>query len=227
MLKQFSRSLVNLYFARSEAEKGLLLSCFFGLSLVCFRVVYTGQIHFVWLLWNLFLALVPYLLTRTAMRQLQWIESNIRFFLLFFTWLFFIPNSFYIITDLFHLEDQKVMPRWYDLALLFSFAWNGFFLGISSLRQMQTILQCKWPQVKEWQFFYPVMVLNALGVYIGRYLRYNSWDVITNPFDLTSDVLSLLVHPLRNRLDLSMIVCYAVLLSVLCIAIKRMAKALS
>jgi uncharacterized membrane protein len=141
-------------------------------------------------------------------------------------WLLFLPNSFYIITDLFHLQLREGVPYWFDLALIFSFAWNGILLGAASIRQMEKMLSVKWTAIREWQFVYPLMLLNALGIYIGRYLRYNSWDVVANPFQLTEDVFYLLVHPVRNRLDWSMIICYAVFMSLIYLAIKRMSKAL-
>lgn len=226
MIKRIFYRLANFYHGQTELEKGLILPCLFSISLVCFRVAYTKQWYFTWLTWNLFLALVPYLLTRFAMRRPQWIESNIRFSLLFVSWILFLPNTFYIITDLFHLEDRKTVPLWFDLVLIFSFAWNGIQFGAVSIRQMERLLMAKWPNVKEWQFVYPMMALNALGIYIGRFLRYNSWDVVTNPLALAEDVLYLLVHPLRNRFDWSMIVCYAVFMSLIYLAMKRMSRSL-
>ena len=91
---------------------------------------------------------------------------------------------------------------------------------------MEKMIQAKLPQLSEWQFVYPMMLLNAFGVYIGRYLRYNSWDVIANPFQLTEDIVYLLIHPIRNRFDWSMILCYSVFMTSIYLAIKRMSKAL-
>lgn len=210
---------------KTALEKGLLWPCLFSIGLVLFRVVYTKEGLFAWLVWNLFLAFLPYLFTRTAVRRPAWIESNSRFALLFTAWLLFLPNSFYIVTDLFHLEERKAVPLWFDLVLIFSFAWNGILLGIASIRQMEKILLCKWPRLKEWQFVYPMMLLNAVGIYIGRYLRYNSWDVIADPLGLTGDMLYLFLHPLRNRFDWGMILCYAVFMSLVYTATKRMHNA--
>src|SRR5829696_1380945 len=179
MFKRIQNSfLFRQYSAKTELERLLMLSCFFSIGLTAIRIIYTDQWRFAWLTWNLFLALVPYLLTRFAMHHLSWIESKVKFALLFVTWLLFIPNSFYIITDLFHLEMAEHIPLWFDLALIFSFAWNGILLGIISVRQMEKMVQLNFHFIAEWQFVYPIMLLNAFGIYIGRYLRYNTWDVI-------------------------------------------------
>ena len=227
MLKHLQQSfLFKFYLTKTELERLLILSCLFSTGLTAVRILYTHNLRFAWLTWNLFLALVPYLLTKFAVQNISWIEKRRKFVLLFSVWLLFLPNSFYIITDLFHLEVASRIPLWFDLALIFSFAWNGILLGVVSIRMMEKMVQLNFPAIKEWQFVYPLMLLNAFGVYIGRYLRYNSWDVIADPFQLTEDIVYLVVHPLRHRLDWSMIVCYAVFMTLIYLAVKRMSKAL-
>ena len=215
----FQRSYAN----KSEIEKVLILSCLFSFSLAFARVMYTGQLMFLSLIWNLFLGFIPYLLSRFLMQHIQWIETKWKFALTTIAWLLFIPNSFYIITDLFHLEERSVIPLWFDLALIFSFAWNGLILGVLSVRQMEKIWETKW-QWSELFFIYPVMLLNAFGIYIGRYLRYNSWDVISNPLGLSEDVIYLLLHPIRHRFDWSMIFCFSVFMTLLYLTIKKLSK---
>jgi uncharacterized membrane protein len=73
-------------------------------------------------------------------------------------------------------------------------------------------------------FILPVMFLNALGIYVGRFLRFNSWDVIANPLQLAGDIMYLFLHPLRNRFDWSMIICYSMLMTVIYLTIKKLAK---
>lgn len=228
MYKQLQSNFIlhKLYFNKPEIERLLLLSCFFSIGLTGVRILYTGQWMFAWLSWNLFLAVVPYLISRFATGKPTWIKNNFKSALLFIAWLLFIPNSFYIITDLFHLEIRTGIPLWFDLALIFSFAWNGILLGVLSVRQMEKIAQLKFPSMGEWKFVYPIMLLNAFGVYIGRYLRYNTWDVIANPFQLTNDLIYLLIHPVRHRFDWSMIFCYSIFMTLIYLAIKRMSKAL-
>src|SRR5688572_24254337 len=125
----------RIYFGKTEIEKVLILSCLFGLAMSFARVVYTGQLLFLSLIWNLFLAFIPLCISKFMMRHPQWIEERWKFGLSFTVWLLFIPNSFYIITDLFHLQERSEIPMWFDLTLIFSFAWNGLLLGIWSLRQ--------------------------------------------------------------------------------------------
>jgi uncharacterized membrane protein len=214
----------SIYFLKSEINRLLLTSVAFGLLMVMARIVYTGQLTFAFLLWNLFLAFVPYLLSYQLLMRPAWIESNWKFASLFTIWLLFVPNSFYILTDLFHLYDSDAVPRWYDLMLIFSFAWNAMLLGILSVRQMEKIIQARWQLKNEWFFVYPIMWLNAEGVYIGRYLRYNSWDVISNPFRLMADIMHMILHPLWYKDGWGMIVCFSFFLSIVYMTIKKLSK---
>ena len=156
-------------------------------------------------------------------------------------WLLFFPNAFYMLTDLYHLHDSRNprVPEWFDLAMIFSFAWNGLLLGVLSLRQMERLLESKrlakaifgkrlqvplpFPAAV---FVYPVIGLSSLGVYTGRYLRYNSWDIVSSPFQLIADMFDMVVHPLRNQPAWSMIVCYTILLSFVYTMLKKISKAL-
>ena len=197
---------------KNPSERILLLSCGFSILLVALRITVTGSVMYGFLPWNLFLAWIPFAISKRLFKSKE--EKNgFRFIALSFTWLLFIPNSFYIITDLFHLEQGIAAPQWFDLALIFSFAWNGLMLGVMSVQKMEIIISERIGF--QWLFVYVVMWLNALGIYIGRYLRFNSWDIITNPFQLISDISYLSFHPLRNRGEWAMIVCFAVLMTLI------------
>ena len=209
---------------KNSIERTLAVSCLFSLAILMVRIGYTGRWAFFFLSWNLFLAFVPYVLTKWLAQHPSWIARRWLFAAVFMVWLLFVPNAFYIITDLFHLHLSSDVPLWFDLALLLSFAWNGLLFGILSVRQMEKILTVKWNLRNDWLFSYPVMALNAFGVYVGRYLRFNSWDVVINPFGLAEDVLYLLRHPVLYRFDWSMIFCYAVLMTLIYSAIKSISK---
>jgi uncharacterized membrane protein len=230
-------------FLRTEMDRLLTLSMVFSCLLVGARMLHTGRITFLSMVWNLFLAYVPYFITTCLSRRPQWVTRKPLFTLFFIAWLLFIPNSFYIITDLFHLGDHsgagltgktalsrandRQAPQWLDLALIFSFAWNGLLLGVLSVRQMEKIMEPFLPARHDIFFLYPVMWLNALGVYTGRYLRYNSWDVITNPFQLFWDIAGMITHPLRNQYAWDMIFCFFILMTLMYLMLKRISKALA
>lgn len=218
-------------FLRSEILRLLVASTCFSCILVVLRILHTGRITFIWMVWNLFLAYVPYgistllsLRSKTPSRQL---DRRV-IVVLSLVWLLFIPNAFYILTDLYHLIDCRDprVPEWFDLSLIFSFAWNGLLLGVLSVRQMERVISPVFGVFVGRLFVYGVMGLSALGVYTGRYLRYNSWDVLTNPFRLAADMVYLITHPLRNQQAWGMIICYTILLSFIYNMLKKLNHAL-
>ena len=202
----------------------LILSSSFSVLLVFVRAILTGKWLFVFLPWNLFLAAIPYFVSAFLQNRPDWIEDRWKFGLLFTGWLLFIPNSFYILTDLFHLELREESNRWFDLTLIFSFAWNGLLLGVLSVRQMEKIVSHCFGIRNTLFFLIPVMWLTAFGIYIGRFLRFNSWDIISNPFLLMGDILYMVVHPFRHYTEWAMISCFAVFMTLLYLSIKKIAS---
>ncbi|MBC7848501.1 MAG: DUF1361 domain-containing protein [Chitinophagaceae bacterium] len=212
------------FFLRTEIDRLLTLSIFFSFLMVAGGMIYTGRFVFLFLIWNLFLAYIPYAITNFLQYHPDWIERKLRFVPAFIVWLLFIPNSFYILTDLFHLGEIHALPLWYDLVLLLSFAWNGLLLGIVSVRQMEKIVTFTWKPVRIWLFVYPIMWLNALGIYIGRYMRYNSWDVLTDPFHLLADIGNMLLHPIEYRFAWGMVFCFSIFMTIIYTVLKRLAR---
>lgn len=201
-----------------------IASCSFSYLLLCARVVATGDLTYVFLLWNLFLAFVPYAVSYWLSRNIRVMENKWKLALTLMVWLLFIPNSFYILTDLFHLRYIRSAPKWFDLLLLLSFAWNGLLFGIVSLRKIEVVLQTVSGRSSSLFMVFAVMWLNAFGIYIGRFLRYNSWDVITQPFSLFSEMLDMLLYPFANKMEWGMISCYAVFMTLLYITVKKLSE---
>ena len=187
-------------FSQTQLRRRLNLLLLLGLSLalsvalITGRVLLTRQLTFVFLLWNLFLALVPFGLStmlglaagRLRARMLLPVGA---------VWLLFFPNAPYILTDLFHLHPRPGVPYWYDLALLLSCAWNGLMLAYASLLDMQQLVTRRLGALTGWGFATLALLLSSFGIYLGRYLRFNSWDVLTNPISLFYDILTRLLHP--------------------------------
>ncbi|MCB2379163.1 DUF1361 domain-containing protein [Hymenobacter sp. BT635] len=168
-----------------------------SVALVAFRVFLTQQIYFVFLLWNLFLALIPFGLST----MLGLAAGPVRARVLLpvgAVWLLFFPNAPYILTDLFHLEPRNGVPYWYDLALILSCAWNGLMLAYASLLDMQNLVRRRLGQAASWAFVVVALLLSSFGIYLGRYLRFNSWDIITNPLNLFYDILTRVLHPVQH-----------------------------
>ena len=217
------------FFLRTEIDRLLVAGIFFCCLLVLIRIMHTGTFGFLFIIWNLFLAYVPYAISSWLSAPRTRILHPVIKYAAFIAWLLFLPNTFYILTDLIHLTHYQHprAPEWFDLALIFSFAWNGLLLGVISLRQMEKYWRPRQNPGGDWRFVYPIMALNALGVYAGRYLRYNSWDILSNPFQLIADIASMIIHPFRNHYAWDMILCYTILLIFIYTMLKKISKAMA
>ena len=219
--------LQKIYFGKNEVEKLLILSASFSFLLLAIRIVATEHFVFAFLPWNLFLAFIPYYLVRWLIKNPGWIENRLKFIFAFAVWLLFIPNSFYILTDLYHLELSQDSPRWFDLTLIFSFAWNGLLLGIISVRRMEIIVGLFLKNKNILFFLYPVMWLIAFGIYIGRYLRFNSWDVLINPFSLFAEIVEMFIRPAKYTYAWGMIFCFSIFITLVYLSIKKIGHSFS
>lgn len=153
-----------------------------------------------WLIWNLFLAWLP-LLGALAAYNLHALPHRLRWLPIIgfaVLWLLFLPNAPYLITDIIHLKPYAPVPLWYDLITLVAFAWTGSFLGLVSLYLMQELVRRTFGSVASWLFVAGVLLLNGFGIYFGRFLRWNSWDVVTQPSRLVWELADGLLHPLEH-----------------------------
>ena len=174
----------------------ILLSSLLAISLSAGRVYRSHTATYVFLVWNLFLAWIPYLISLWAghchrRQPRRWGYLVIPGML----WLVFFPNAPYIITDFWHLRERAPIPLWYDVGLLSVFAWTGLFLAVFSLRTMHRLVRHHVGPVLSWLFVTIVLGLGGLGVYMGRFLRWNSWDLLLRPRVVLSDVAIRLTDP--------------------------------
>jgi uncharacterized membrane protein len=176
-------------FGRTDVKRMIVLTVLllWCVVMVAVRVEHTGSGYYRFLLGNLFLAGIPLFLStclRAADRlRFHWaIKAS-----LFSLWLLFLPNAPYLLTDIIHLPRAGQAPLWYDLALLLSCSGTGLLLGYLSLIDVQTIVARHSSVVAGWLFALVSLGLSGFAIYLGRFLRWNSWDVITTPslmFDL-------------------------------------------
>src|SRR5437667_4027347 len=123
----------------NTVHEWLLASSCFSCLLLLVRMLATHSLGYIFLPWNLFLASVPYWISWWIIKNISIAGNKMKLILSLAVWLLFIPNSFYIITDLFHFTHIRSAPKWFDLLLIFSFAWNGILFGIISLRRIEII----------------------------------------------------------------------------------------
>jgi uncharacterized membrane protein len=165
------------------------------LTLVALRVHFTSKATFVFLVWNIFLAVIPYAISTILVVRHEKISNRWLLVFPFLAWLCFFPNAPYILTDLFHLRPRAGVPFWYDLALILFFAWSGLMLGYASLMDMQMIITRHFGRVTGWVTVIVSLILGSFGIYLGRYLRWNSWDVLSSPFALIKDIAVRVLDP--------------------------------
>jgi uncharacterized membrane protein len=190
----------------------LAFSCLLSVSLVAFRINYSGFYTYIFLVWNLFLAILPYVISIFFLLYYKKIKPLFVISVVLFSWLLLFPNAPYIVTDFFHLEPRVNVPYWFDLGLILSFAWNGLMLGFISLYDIQTALARRFSALKGWVFAIFSLVLGSFGIYLGRYERFNSWDIITNPVSLFVDIADRFIHPFSHPRTMLMTILFSILL---------------
>lgn len=166
-------------------------------ALVAFRIVYSASGGYTNLIWNLFLAWIPFVLAYVAY-MLSWRKPLMYVVIPIFAflWLIFFPNAPYILTDLQHLgQGSAGAPLWYDVIVLIWFSWTGMLLGIVSLNLMQEIIKREIGRLAGWIFVFAVACMTSVGLYLGRFVRLNSWDLLRRPGKIASNIPDWLGDP--------------------------------
>ena len=164
-------------------------------AMVAVRVSYSGNSYYEALVWNLLLAWIPFALAvyvydgrrRGVRGPLLWAAGVL--------WLVFFPNAPYIVTDFKWLRESIGAPIWYDVVLVASAAWCGLMLGFISLYLMQAVVRRSIGTVKAWLFVLGVLAVSSFGIYLGRFQRWNSWDVFTQPGHFAHNVWPHVAQP--------------------------------
>lgn len=173
----------------------LLLLAFIG-CLIAARFVYSGQYRFFFLVWNLFLAWLPFTISTLfeKLNKSAWYKQAVAFV----TWLVFFPNSLYVFTDLIHLKQAAGVPLWYDAVLLFAAALAGLIMAFISLYKTELFLANRFGKRKAEFISVALLLAGSFGVYLGRFLRFNSWDVIQDPVALLYQIAHRFVFPFQH-----------------------------
>ena len=190
----------------------LLLGSLYCIGLECARVVYTGNRFYLFLIWNLFLAWIPFAVSLLIEKVQSRGRRPALLVLLAAVWLLFFPNAPYIITDFIHLAPRRAAPLWFDVLLIASFAWTGLLLGLVSLNRVQRLISSAAGALVGWLSAAGALLLAAFGIYIGRCEVRNSWDIVLRPGLLVRDTWHQLTSPALYPRTLGVTFSYAVFL---------------
>ena len=177
----------------SKPIKALALIAALSLILMFSRIFLTGNMSYIFLAWNLFLAWVPLILAmiiRTVHRDGSNRFSGLILWPLFLIWLLFFPNAPYLVTDLVHVNYQHSPKYWFDLVLIYLFAFSGLSTGMMSLYWVHQVIKEIFSPFWGWLMVICSSLLAGYGVYLGRILRWNSWDLFAHPWQLLQDSTS-------------------------------------
>ena len=142
--------------------------------------------------------------------------------LLFSVWLIFFPNAFYIVTDLIHLGVKTTIPKWFDAVLLFTSCIMGLLMAFVSLLRVENFLGKKFNSQKVHTMMIGILFLSSFGVYLGRFLRWNSWDIVSNPLELLYAIAQRIIFPLQHVQTWGVTILFTILFHLLFLAIKKL-----
>ncbi len=180
-----------------------------------------------YLAWNLALAWIPLALAYALVAQLKhkaW--SSWTGIALSIVWLLFLPNSFYMVSDYIHLQDIPRTNVLYDSLTFTVFILNGLILGYTSLYMVQAQLRKRVSNLQAEAFAAVMLLLCSFAIYLGRDLRWNSWDVLVNPAGILFDVSERIIDPLAHPAAFTTTLMFFVFLAGLYWVLLRLAQAI-
>ncbi len=201
----------------------MLLSLLNGAFIIT-KKWYTGDWSYLFLPWNLFLAWIPLMIALILKFQHDQGYSSWSKAPTFLAWLLFFPNAPYIITDIVHLQQPSETPFFINLFIIVSYSWNGIWLGFESLFLVEKSVLSRLTFSKRKLVVAGLLLLCSYGIYLGRFGRWNSWDILANPCTLFLNTFPPLLHPFQNKGMLANCSLFFLLLSFMYIGIHHMSK---
>lgn len=180
--------------------KQILFLTIIVVALVLGYTAWVDSAFFLYLIWNIFLAFLPFVISSFLLWYSN--KNNKKNFLLcagIFIWLILFPNAPYLITDIIHLNINPSVPLWFDMVLLFSSAYIGVYLGIHSLYHIEQIIQKYFNKSITKTLLLFSIFISSFGVYLGRFPRWNSWDLFIQPKNVLGDIWDVFQNPSDNQ----------------------------
>jgi len=161
-----------------------------AIALTLMRPILSETDSYIYMNWNLFLGILPLIFAAFHYKKVGGKMFSVLWFIL---WIGFLPNAPYMITDFIHIAD--VGPKsilWMDSIMLFGFAWVGMICWLQSVSLIYETVRAK-------SFIPIISLLTAIGLYLGRYIRFNTWDALTQPLEIVKTVLDVFLNPLNHE----------------------------
>ncbi len=200
--------------------KPLILATFFATGVLMYRLFHTQSMVFTFLSWNLFLAALPFVFSFRLKAHRPAVLNGAKLALC----LLFLPNAPYIVTDLFHLKAGFTNLLWLDTLLIGSFAWTGLLFYFYSLQNIERFLKLYLKPFGVRLFSLGICFLSGFGIYLGRYLRFNSWDILSSPLSLFYEMAQIVLNPSQHKLAWAVTFFYGLFLLIIYSGFKPQGK---
>lgn len=192
-------------------------SCIAIGGMLAIRLVETGNNTYWFLIWNIFLAWTSWVLSIGFISFVNKKVNRAMLATLAIAWLLFLPNAFYVATDVVHLaylngierteysdllfsNDPAALQITFDSVLILLAVWVSWFFGIASMLRMHKWANGVTTNAKAAACASVVLLASSFAIYLGRFPRFNSWDVIGSPLSLASDIIQIFIDPAGNSL---------------------------
>jgi len=183
--------------------------------LLIFRILLTNSHRYSFIPWNLFLAWASFALTGILVRSVhhaRWLSwRNLGLSIL---WLAFLPNTFYVLTDFVHVKPTAEISQLYDIVMISLLVFTGFILGFANLFMVHRELLKRLSVTASYAVIEAVILVCSFAIYVGRDLRWNSWDVVANPSGVLVNVSSS-IDPLGNPRSFNVTFLFFLLISLI------------
>lgn len=206
-------------FLQDQMFYPVLISSLLGVAFFVVRALWSDSFIHRFMMWNLFLAWIPYLCALFMAVLHRRRAGAWHFILPSLVWLLFFPNAAYLVTDLYNLHEFPPVPYWYDIAFFITMAWTGLLLAVASLQIVQRMVKQSVGVFWSWVMVLFVVGLNGVGIYLGRFLRWNSWDIVTEPLAVLQDAITPFLHPIANRQPVAIIIVFSAILFVVYVSV--------
>lgn len=183
----------HLIFRNFKTLSILILCSFVSVFLLMIRLKITHSFYLLFLVWNLFLAVIPYCISfylKEKKNLKKW-----HFIIWSCGWLLFLPNAPYIITDLIHLQLSDGPMVIIDFIVISSFAIAGLLFYLVSVKDMELLFRENFNKKLQIALITILPFLCGFGIYLGRFLRFNSWDILQDPSSLVITVANIIIFP--------------------------------